>query len=476
MTVANFVGAWSLGDYGLCYDLLAPNGPLLEGRSRSEWIELRHNWFDEAHPSRFEIYFLREAEKAPQSALWVPTSVLSARAGGPKEIEICWSLELTDTPLSGTLLEMPMGTAVYKETGRHWFWTNFSLEQEKGEWRISRFKDEGLAAQGLPVEELRRRVKEHDDVIQKAMNERKPDDPEMEKIFEDLATRIWKSLALNDAILVKNLQEKDIYVGSYARAMSMRAIERGAVYASALVERFPADPDLLLAKQRLAALEIAQGERYTALGLGDRAGHFVDLGEELLRGALSEEQPMGYAMLAELLVNKNELDEAEKYLLTARELVQDPEQKAEIEFNLANLAINHEHFPEAQGYLERLAELSPNYPSIWYALGFVHNHQEHKEEALRCYRRALAEDPTDVRAYADIVAMFVDDGEIDQARDLLSQGIRAMPQSAQLRALMAMVYVEKKDRRRAQEYLSEAEQLNPDLEIVQAIRELIKSL
>jgi hypothetical protein len=41
---------------------------------------------------------------------------------------------------------------------------------------------------------------------------------------------------------------------------------------------------------------------------------------------------------------------------------------------------------------------------------------------------------------------------------------------------MAMVYVEKKDRRRAQEYLSEAERLNPDLEIVQAIRELVKTI
>lgn len=476
MIAANFAGAWSMGDYGLCYDLLTAGNPVLEGRSRDEWIELRRNWANEAHPARFEVYFLREREKARQSALWVPTSVLTARAAGPKEIEMGWSLALAETPLSGTLPEMPMGTAVYKETGRHWFWTVYSLEQENGEWRISRLSDEGMMLQGLPLEELRKRIQEHDEAAQKIMREHQPSDPDVDQFYEEIIWRTWKILSFYDALLVKNPLDKENYENAYGRAMSIRAVERAAVYATELLKRFPNDPDHLIAQQRLAAVDVAMSERFASMGLIEQAQQFMDQGEALLRDSLSEQDPLGYMLLAELLVSRGEIDEGEKQLLTARELMQDPEQKAQIEFNLANLAINRERYPEAQGYLERLVEIAPSYPSIWYALALVHHRQGHHVQAEQYYKRALEADPTDVRAYADLASLFVDTGELNQARDILAQGIRALPQSAHLRAVMALVYVEKKDRRRAQEYLSEAERLDPDLEIIQAVREVIKRI
>ncbi|HEY0757544.1 MAG TPA: tetratricopeptide repeat protein [Ktedonobacteraceae bacterium] len=476
MVAANFAGAWTMGDYSLCYDLLNPGSPLLEGHARAEWIELRRNWSDEAHPGRFEIYFLREPEKAPQSTLWVPTSILTARAGSLKEIEIGWSLELTETQLSGTLPEMPMGTAVYKETGRHWFWLTFSLEQEKGEWRIARIRDEGATLQGLPIEELRKRIQVHEEAMQKIMREHKPDDLNVGEYFEEIIWRTWKLLSLDDALLVKNPLDKLVYEDAYARASSIRAAERAAVYATEVVRRFPNDPDHMVAEQRLAVLEVALSERFSSLGMIERARHFLEQGEPRLRASLDEQAPLGYVLLAEVLLGRGELDEAEKQLLLARELIQDPEQKAEVEFNLANLAINRERFAEAQGYLERLAALSPTYPSIWYALGFVHRSQEHLEEAEECYQRAIEADPTDVRAYADLGAMYVDADELDAARDMLSQGMRLLPRSAHLRALMALIYVKKKDRRRAQEYLAEAERLDPGLEIVQIVRDVVKNL
>lgn len=476
MVVANFAGAWSMGDYSLCYDLLTPASSLLEGLGRDEWIEARRKWADEAHPTRFEIYFLREREQNQQSSIWLPASVLSARAAGPKEVEMGWSLELTDTQLSGTLPEMPMGTAVYKETGRHWFWTAFSLEHENGEWRLARIKDEGAAVQGLPIDELHKRIEEHDEAMQKIMNEHQPSDANAEKAFDEMVWRIWKVLSLDDALLVKNPLDKTVYEDAYARAMSIRAIERAAVYAGELVNRFPADPDHITAQQRLGTVLIAIGERFSSLGLPERAGHFIDLGGELLRASLSEQEPLGYLLLAELLIGKGEFDEGEKLLLTARELIQEHDQKAQIEFNLANLAINRQRFAEAQSYLERLAEMAPNYPSIWYALGFVQRNQGHHAEAEDYYKRAIEADYTDVRAYSDLAGVYVDQKEYDRARDILSQGIRALPQSAHLRALMAMVYVEKGDRRRAQEYLGEAEHINPKLEIVQAVRDLVKKM
>lgn len=474
MVAANFTGAWSMGDYGLCYDLLTRDSSLLEGRSRDEWIEMRRKWADEAHPTHFEVYFLHEREQNKQSALWVPASVLSARAAGPKEVELGWSLELTDTQLSGTLPEMPMGTAVYKETGRHWFWTVFSLEQENGEWRLARLRDEGTAIQGLPFDELQKRIKEHDDAVQKVMKEHSPNEPGAEQYFDEIIWRTWQILSLDDAVLVRNPLDKAVYEDAYGRAMSIRAIERAAVYAEQLAKRFPNDPDFVTTQQSLGAVQIAIAERFSSLRQYERAEHFMNLGEATLREALTDTDAMGHLLLAELLIGKEAYDSAEELLLRARELAQEPELRAQVEFDLASLALERERFAEAQGYLERLAEISPRYPSLWATLGFVQRNLQNYPEAELSFKRAIEEEPTDVRAYSELSAIYMDQGEFDKARDVLSQGIRVLPTSAHLRALMAMVYLEKKDVRRAQEYLEEAERINPDLEIVEAIRELIR--
>lgn len=474
MVAANFAGAWAMGDYGLCYDLLTRDSPLLEGHSRAEWIELRRTWADEAHPTRFEIYFLTEREQGSQSGLWLPTSVLSARAAGPKEIEMGWSLQLADTPLSGTLPEMPMGTTVYKETGRHWFWTVYVVEQQQGEWRLARLRDEGAAIQALPLDELQRRVQENDEAIQKIMREHQPNEPDAQKYFDEIVRRSWQILSLDDARLVRNPLDKAIYEDAYGRAMSLRAVERAAVYAEELVRRFPNDPDHLNARQRLGAVQVALAERFGSLGLNEQAKHFMELGEATLRDTLSTHDPLSYVLVAELLVSQGKEEDAEKLLLEAREFAQERDAQAQIEFDLAHIAINQERFAEAQRYLERLAEISPNYPSLWAMLGYAHREQGNFAEAEIAFKRSMEEDPTEVRAYAELGMLYVDRNEFDKARDVFSQGIRALPQSAHLRALMAMVYIEKGDLRRAREYVQEAERLNPDLEIVQAIRELLK--
>ncbi len=474
MVAANFAGAWSMGDYGLCYDLLTRNSSLLEGRSREEWIAQRRKWADESHPSRFEIYFLREREQSQQSAIWLPTSVLSTRAAGPKEVELGWSLELTDTPLSGTLPEMPMGTAVYKETGRHWFWTAFVLEKEHDEWRLARLKDEGAALQGLPLDELHRRVKESDEAIQKIMREHQPDEPDGQQFFDEMVWRTWQILSFDDALLARNSLDKAVYEDAYGRAMSVRAVERAAVYAEQLVQRFPNDPDHLVAQQRLGAVQVALSERASSLGLSEQAVHFMDLGETTLRATLSSQDPLSYLLVAELLIGQQKYDEAEKLLLEGREFAQARDVQAQIEFDLATLSITRDHFAEAQQYLEHLASLAPDYPELWATLGFVHRQQQNFAEAEIAFKRSIEDDPTEVRAYTELGTMYVDQRELDKARDVISQGIRALPQSAQLRALMALVYIEKGDERRAREYVQEAERLNPDLEIVQALRELLK--
>ena len=475
VVTANFAGGWSMGDYGLCYDLLARTSPLLEGHERDEWVKMRRDWADEAHPARFEVYFLHERDPQKQSALWLPASVLSQRTNEQKEVELGWGLELSDTPLSGTLPEMPMGTAVYKETRRHWFWTIVTLTQENGEWRISSIKDEGAALQGLPVDELQKRIHEHDEATQKILREHKPTEPNAQVYLDEVIRRNWQVLALDDALLVKKPLDKAIYEDGYGRALTMQAVERAAVYAEEQVRRFPTDLDRPTAIQRLGAVQIALSERFEQLRLSERAEHFEQLGEATLRETLNESDPMGYLLLAEFLLSRTKYDEAEEMFLKALELAQENDMKAQIEFDLAELELDREQFAEAQRYLEHVAELAPNYPDLWGTLGFVHRHQENFPEAEVYYKRALEENPADVRIYAELATIHLEQNEFNKARDVLSQGIRAVPQSAHLRALMATVYLEQNDYRRAKEYLEEAERINPNLELVQAVRELVKA-
>src|SRR5260370_3859399 len=154
--VGNFGGGWAMGDYGLCFDLLVSNSPLLEGLSRDEWIDQRRKWADEAHPARFEPRLLRERERSQQS-LWLPNPVLAGRSSTIREAEMGWSLEISHTLLRRILTEMPMGTAVNKETGRHWFWTSYTLVRDWRLCRVQRMADEGARAQGLPITELQER-------------------------------------------------------------------------------------------------------------------------------------------------------------------------------------------------------------------------------------------------------------------------------------------------------------------------------
>ncbi|MGH2517710.1 MAG: hypothetical protein ACRDHP_18840, partial [Ktedonobacterales bacterium] len=186
-TVANWIGAWSFGDFGLTYDLLAGDHPTRKKETRDEYIMLRRQWMEEAKPGSLRMTVLREqAQRA--SALWVPGSA-GALAGGRKEIEAFWSLVLHESPLGGQIDELPMGTITSAETGRHWFWTGYTLAHDRAAslWLLSRTRDEGATSQALTVEELQRRVREAHETVEQ-ITRQEPPDPRSEKAQEVLQT------------------------------------------------------------------------------------------------------------------------------------------------------------------------------------------------------------------------------------------------------------------------------------------------
>src|SRR2546429_2208427 len=316
--VGDFVGAWTLGDFGLCFDLLASDSSLSEGLSRDEWVDLRRTWEDEAKPARYEPRFLRERERSQQS-IWLPSSALSDRIATQREVEIGWSLELADTPLSGTLPEMPMGTAVYKETGRHWFWTTYTLAQEDGQWRISHMTDEGANVQGLPIAQLQQQLKGHDDRIQEITKEHSPTDPDGAQYYEEIIWRMVQAMHLDDALLVKLPFDRTIYEDAFSRAMSIRMFERSLVYAEALADRFSTTYSHGEDLRRLGSMQVSLADQYVQFGMDERAEHFFGLAEDTIRDSLvAEDSALGHLLLGELLMQQGEYDDAIVQLEQAR--------------------------------------------------------------------------------------------------------------------------------------------------------------
>ncbi|HEY6407009.1 MAG TPA: hypothetical protein VIY29_06045, partial [Ktedonobacteraceae bacterium] len=273
--VATFVSAWALGDYGLDYDLLASDSRLREGLERDEWVDRRRAWANEARPSRFELSFIRERE-ASKPLLWLPSSVSGKGSSSRKEVEIGWSLELSDTQLSGTLPEMPMGTAVYKETGRHWFWTSYTLVREQEGWRIQQMVDEGAHAQSLTTAELQQHIEEHDQRNAEIMQQN-ASETEKRELAEELIWRLTKTVYYDDALIARLPLDRKFYGDAYNRAVSLGAIERAIVYLERMAHNFLEQRGTLL--RQLAISQSSLGEYYSERGMDQRAAHFAILAE-----------------------------------------------------------------------------------------------------------------------------------------------------------------------------------------------------
>ncbi|GAC1433952.1 MAG: hypothetical protein PVS3B3_01960 [Ktedonobacteraceae bacterium] len=462
--IVYFLGAWSLGDYGVAYDLLTESSNIRNGLTRDEWIERHRAWYNEAHPARLQLGFAHERERS-QSALWLPTSTVS-RTPSRKDVELGWSVELLDTPLGGTLRELPMGTAINKETNRHWFWTNYTVERTPAGWRIQQCNDEGASIQGLSITELQKRIKEYEDTIEAKMKQRAED---VNALMQEMAWRVTQLLHFYDALLIKLPLDHQINEEAYGRAVFAGNSERIVVYLERMVRRFPENKGELL--RRLGATFVGLAYNYAQQGMTERETLFLKRAEATLQEAIEIQNiASGHMLLGELYLGMERHDEAEVELLTAKNMVMTPDEEKAIEGALGNIAMRRERTAEAIPHYQRVTEIDPNYPSIWFSLGFANRLLGNFTEAEQSYKRGIEIEPTDIRLYSELTAIYMNRPDQALARAIVSQGVRVNPESAHLHALYASVLSELGETRNAQQELQEAELLDSSLEIVQAVR------
>jgi tetratricopeptide (TPR) repeat protein len=467
--IVNFLGAWVFGDYGLAYDFLTDDSNLRDGLSRDEWIKLHRTWHQEAHPTRMKLGFVHEHEAA-QSALWLPSSV-SLQTPSHKHIEVGWSLELSDTPLSGTLKDMPLGTAVNKETGRHWFWIGYTLVHEEGVWRIQGATDKGLALQGLSIHELQSRIEEHQKVINKLTEQH----PDTEQAMEEVSWRLRQILHFYDALIIRLPLDYQIYEAAYAHSILLGDPEHVIVYLELMVQRFEEKRAHNLSQ--LGATLAGLAYNYDPQKMPERFNHLLQLAEETLRKsiAIDNNNLIGYIALAELLLQKGDYEEAEAEFYKALKRNPGPDEQTAIETGLGHVALQRDQVSEAITHFKHVVESNPLYHGAWFRLGFAHRQLGNFEDAEQCYQQAIEVEPHDIRSYSELTAIYLNRGQSVQAQAIIEQAIQLNPTSAHLHALRASVLLEQGDRRGAQQELQEAEQINPELEMVQKVRQYLYS-
>jgi tetratricopeptide (TPR) repeat protein len=469
--IINFLGAWSYGDYGLAYDLLTHDSSINDSLSRDEWIERHRLWHQEAHPARLRLGFVHEREGG-QSPLWLPASV-NLHSSSRKNIEVGWSVELNDTPLSGTLKEMPISTAVNKETGRHWFWITYTVVREEGGWRIQQIIDEGLALQSLSIQELQSRIKEYQQIAERLTNQQQSNMEEA--VVNEVSRRLIQMLYFYDVLLTLVPLDYQIHQEAYAHAhFLVEDVERLIVYLNLIIQHFPEKRAATLCQLSTTLLDLTH--QYDAQKMPERVKHLIQRADETVREAITiDDNAISHLIYGELLMHEGEIDKAEAELYIALEKQPETGIETIIEAGLGDIAMTRKQMSEAIPHYKRVAENNPQHPGIWFKLGSAHRQLGKHEEAEKYYQQAIKIDPHDVRAYHELAATFIGNGQLAHARAIIEQGVQTNPQSAYLHALLASLLFEQGEHQAAQRELAEAEQIDPELEIVQVMRQHIHS-
>jgi tetratricopeptide (TPR) repeat protein len=470
--VTTFVESWVDGDFDIAYELLTSDSSLREGLSKEEWVERRDAWLEEADPGELEPTFLNEW-KPQKSKLWLPNPLSAGKTPTQRVIEAAWSLELEETSLSETLPELPQASAVYEETGRHWYWATFSLVQDQGEWRIQSMTDEVKNARERSAEELRARVQEHFNGITEITKKHKPTAKDAPLYMLQVVEHMMQAANYTDALIQKLPDDPNAYKEMISILFTLQYYERGLVYLEPLTRRFSQDRAISL--RSMAAAQRILSEKYFELEDDERGERLLELAEQALIESLSIEDNFDVRIsLAEILIEQDErLDEAEEHLQRASTFATELSDVAHIELHLGEIAMAREQHEEAVQHYQQVVELQPDLADSWADLAAAYEKLDNLEEAETNYRHAIRLDPQNEDLYYALSTIFLNHDQPDKSLEIIKEGMSANPTSAIMSMTLAMLYLENGDYRQAEIFMKQAEQLDPDAPLIKEFRQII---
>jgi tetratricopeptide (TPR) repeat protein len=486
---ANWIGAWSFGDYGLAYDLLADDHPIRRKESRAEYITLRRQWAKAAEPSGLRLTLVHEqAQRA--SALWLPGSAGNVTGGQRKDVEAFWSLVLRDAPEGGQLDELPMATLASAETGRHWYWTAYTLNRDRrfGLWLISRTRDEGVTSQALKIEELQQRILDaHATVEQISQKEPAPGGEEATELVRALTGALTAALHYRDALLVRLPLDEAIYREGLTDARSLGNYERSSALLEKLRARFGGSDQRLTfelgVEQYLAAEQAAsQGDAH-----GEAA--WLERSVRTLTGVVEAEPTAEHLQgLGELLSRQGHFNQAETRL---REAIAAEPQRAMVHADLADTLmgrISSENLDDpialsadeqrdlarqALGELREAVKLEPTLTGVYTRIGALYEVLEQHDDALIAFDEAIRRNPGDAEAHYTLGTIYMSRRQPENALPHIESAVQLAPGNLAFRIGLAMAYVAVGRRQEATREIELIESVAPGLPQIADLRRVL---
>jgi tetratricopeptide (TPR) repeat protein len=464
-TLVNFWGTWSFGDYTLAYELLSERHALRERETRDEFVALRRQWHGEAKAIRLQVGAVTP-QAQEQSGLWLPgTATASANR---QNYAFYWSLELQETPIAGQLTEMPLATLVNPDTSRHWYWQSITMEREAARgWRIGRIRDEALAAQTQPVDDLMQRS---DAIWAEAEAAAEQDTAHLkEDAAREAALRVLtlaqESLSRGEVALMRMSLDRMLYEKLHDRAAQIGAWDRAAAITHRMLTHFP---DKGRFYRDLSSLDFRKAQ--TLLDGGDEVGYqrWLEFSLVAARNAVAEERTAEtLVILAELLIARQEFDEAEQLLRESLGMAETVGAWAD----LGDLLMRQKQYKEAISAFERAQKLDPQSPQVRWRLGRALELADRKPEARMVYEEALTVDETDAMAHALLGNIQVEQNELNEAAKHLTRAVQLGLVSAQIYVQLGYIASQAGQFQVARELLEQAIRIDPT--ITDQVKQLI---
>ncbi len=485
----NWLGSWSFGDFALAYDLLANDHATRQKEGRAAYIALRRQWAKEAEPSGLRVALVREQERRA-SALWVPGAAGVIGAGERKDVEVFWSLVLREVEMGGQLDELPLATITSKETGRHWYWTGYTLARDRasGLWLITRSRDEGATSQALTVEELQKRVAEAHETVQR-ITASPPPDPRSEeaaRALETITGALTAGLHYRDAVTVRLPLDEANYRDAIVDARTLGNHERAAAVIERMGSRFGNETrnrfelgveQYLVAEQyaqqgaveaetawleravgTLTAVVTAEPTAEHLQGLGEllaRQGHYHQAEARLREGIAADPQrAMLYSDLSDALMGR----------ITGENLDAPTEPSADERRAIAR---------EALGALREAAKLDNTIAGLYARMGAIYDLLGQPEDALIALEEGVRHDPGDGAAHYALGSLLLAREKGAEALPHLETAVQLNPLAVPQRLNLAACYGALERYADAQHELDLVDRLQPGLPQTAELRSII---
>ena len=124
-------------------------------------------------------------------------------------------------------------------------------------------------------------------------------------------------------------------------------------------------------------------------------------------------------------------------------------------------ALAHNNPVQAAAFAERAANAAPQDSKLWFLLGYTSRLAGRNQQSLAAYQRGLKADPNSVDGLSGMAQTCVKMGQIDQAKRLLNQIIRANPRRQNDLLVAGELYITTGDTQQGLDLLQRAEAIKP---------------